>query len=311
MNSNSPKWMVICNPRAGSGKAHRDWPKIKKALNGLQIPFNQSFTEYHLHAIELARNAYNQGYRQFLAIGGDGTLNEIVNGVAQAGKGALAQSVFALVPVGKGNDWARSMCIPKKYPDAVALLIRGKKSEQEIGCVRWLNESGKEEKRLFINMFGAGFDAFVVEQIVALFEKKKKLSALSYIFELLRSLLHYKSRPVTIQLPGEVVNADLFTLAAGIGEYNGGGMRQCPGADRNDGLLDITLVRKVSPLTVILNLPRLFNGTFVKRKEVSRYLVPGLKIKGEALSFEADGELLGNKSAEIKVIGEKLYSLLP
>jgi len=311
MISDSPKWMIICNPRAGSGKAKRDWPKIQAALREMHISFEQKFTEFHLHAVELAHNAYHQGFRHFVAIGGDGTLNEIVNGVARAGEGALAQSLFALVPVGKGNDWARSMCIPRKYSDAVALLVHGKKSEQERGCVQWINEKGRKEKRLFVNMFGAGFDAYVVQRIVTLFEEKKKLSALSYIFELLRSLFHYKSQEVLLELPDKTVHAELFTLAAGIGEYNGGGMRQCPGADRNDGLLDVTLVRKVSPLTVILNLPRLFNGNFVKRQEVTRYLASRLKIKGEELSFEADGELLGNKEAEIYVIGEKLYSLLP
>ncbi len=311
MSARESTWMLICNPKAGAGRALKDRARIEAVLQKAQIPYELRFTEYHRHAIGLAAAAYRQGYRHFIAAGGDGTLNEIVNGVASTGRSHLAECTFALLPVGKGNDWARSTRIPRSYDAAAALLKKGRRATQEIGCVRWTREDGSTEERLFVNMFGAGFDAFVVEQIVRKFEKKKKLSALSYMLELLRSLFSYRSRPAEIAIGEQKLNVTLFTLAAGIGEYNGGGMRQCPGSDMNDGLLEITVVRKVSRATVLRNLPGLFSGKFVKRKEVSRHKSRHLILKGEGLAIEVDGELLGKAPAEIYVIEEKMQTRLP
>jgi len=311
MSEISSTWMIICNPKAGAGRAVRDWAHIEEALKKYGIRYEYRFSKYHRHAIRLAEEAYDMGFRHFVAVGGDGTLNELVNGVAARGRARLEDSEFALIPVGKGNDWARSTDIPHSYEKAVALLQNGRKGTQEIACVRWTNGNGETEERLFVNMFGAGFDSYVVERIVKKCEKKKKLSAMSYLLELLRSLFSYKSRPARIRIREQILEVPLFTLAAGIGEYNGGGMRQCPGSDMNDGLLEITVVRKVSLLTVIFNLPGLFSGKFVQRKEVSRHRSPAMKLEGAGLSMEVDGELLGKAPGEIYVIKEKLHTRLP
>ncbi len=311
MSRTSPTWMIICNPKAGAGRAVKDWAQIEAALEKYQIQYEYRFTEYHRHAIELAREACHAGFRHFVAVGGDGTLNELVNGVAASGIERLETCSFALIPVGKGNDWARSTQIPRAYDKAVALLKNGRAGTQEIGCVRWTREDGSTEERLFVNMFGAGFDSYVVERIVKKMEEKKKLSAMSYMLELLRSLFSYKSRPARIRIEDQSLEVSLFTLAAGIGEYNGGGMRQCPGSDMNDGLLEITVVREVSVPTVILNLPGLFSGKFVKRKEVSRHRSNALKLEGSGISMEVDGEWLGKAPGEIYVIAQKMHIRLP
>jgi len=311
MSQRSPTWKIICNPKAGAGRAIKDWAQIENIFRKYGIHYEYHSSEYHRHAVKLAEEAYDKGFRHFVAVGGDGTLNELVNGVAARGKARLKNSEFALIPVGKGNDWARSTHVPHTYEKAVALLKNGKKGNQDIGCVRWTNASGNVEERLFVNMFGAGFDSFVVEHLVKKVEKNKKLSTMSYLLGLLRSLFSYKSQPAHIDIGGQVLEVPLFTLAAGIGEYNGGGMRQCPGSDMNDELLEITVVHDVSLLTVIFNLPGLFSGKFVKRKEVSRHRSRVLKLEGANISMEVDGELLGNAPGEIYIIKEKLHTRVP
>jgi diacylglycerol kinase family enzyme len=161
-------------------------------------------------------------------------------------------------------------------------------------------------------MVGIGFDAFVANAIGERFERGSRMSTVSYTWQLLRSLFAYRSQPVKVALNGQDIRSCLFTLAAGIGQYNGGGMKQCPQAKPDDGLLDVTIVDHATIPVVIANIHRLFNGQFIQRKEVTQYQTKHLDIEASNnLLVEADGELLGKTPATINIIEKRLRVIIP
>lgn len=308
----SYQWKVICNPKSANGKASRDWPLLKSLLHEQQIEFDCDFSNYKYHAIDLSRQAFEHGFRHFIIIGGDGSFHEVVNGIAGLGMDALDQSRFALIPVGKGNDWARTFHIPKKYREAIRIISSSNTMPQDLGMVTFKDPSGFSASRFFINMTGIGFDAYVARAIGKRFERGSRLSTISYAWQLVRSLFTYRSKPASVSLNGMSISTRLFTLAAGIGRYNGGGMKQCPSALPDDGLLDITIVDHVSVPTVLLNIHRLFNGRFVTLRQVSQYQTSDMSISADRpLLIEADGEVLGKTPASITISQKKLHIVIP
>jgi diacylglycerol kinase family enzyme len=153
------EWFAVSNP-VSRRRGARDRGRIAALLGETGLAVKLVASEYHGHTAKLAADAARSGFRKFLAIGGDGTLNEILNGALASGAGE-GEAVFGLVPVGRGNDWARTHSIPTRYCDAVAVLVRGRAVVHDVGVA----EIGTDKlRRFFINAAGAGFDAHVVER---------------------------------------------------------------------------------------------------------------------------------------------------
>src|SRR5512136_1624015 len=121
-NPNHEKWMEIVNPNAGNGKGYKDWDYISKLLNSFQIDFDFCVTERHHHATELTHSAITAGFRKFISVGGDGTVNEIVNGIFNQHEVPTKDFSIAMIPVGTGNDWGRLFGIPNDYKKAVEVI---------------------------------------------------------------------------------------------------------------------------------------------------------------------------------------------
>ncbi len=299
------KWLVVVNPKAGSGKCERDWPEIKELLVKYGVSFLSVLTEHPFHAIEITRNMVNDlGFKKIIAVGGDGTLNEVVNGIFQQTRFATTDITLAMITVGTGNDWGRMYHFPLNYENAIKIIRNERTFLQDVGKVKYSYEA-EDKSRYFVNMAGMGYDAFVAKK-TNLQKEKGKGGRLSYLYNLATGLFQYKSVMLNITVDGkEVVDDQVFTLSIGICKYNGGGMMQLPNAIPDDGLFDMTVIRKTTKLRVVRNISRLFDGSFLKMSEVSTYTGQKIQIMStprHAIFLETDGESLGSSPLDFTIV---------
>ena len=295
------EWFAILNPNAGNGKGSKDWNRIEDILKKNSIRFNVKSTERKGHAIEFTRELIAGGYRKIISIGGDGTLNEIINGIFTQDHCPAAEIILSLIPVGTGNDWGRMFGIPLVYEGAVQVIKEEKLTLHDIGVVSYYNGEEKE-KRYFINIAGLGFESIVVKRTNKQKDKGKSSKAI-YFYNLLTSLISYKNAIADITIDGKSSRVKIFSINVGNGRYCGGGMRQTPDALPDDGLLDITVIKEIGRIEIIRSLKLLFDGTILSHPKVDGYRSNNLKVSSESLLYlEADGESLGHTPAEFSII---------
>lgn len=301
------EWFVIVNPNAGKRKGEKDWLEIAALLTEAGIKFTNVFTEHRGHAVILTRKYIENGYRNIIVVGGDGTLNEVVNGIFTQAHIPTENVRLAMIPVGTGNDWCRMFNIPGDYKQAIQLITNNKIFIQDTGTIKYISSKGVEKIRYFINMAGMGFDAMVAKKT----NKQKELgksNPMSYVVNILSSLFLYTSTKVTIMLDKEKIASDIFSMSVGICQYNGGGMKQAPGALPDDGLFDMTLIKPIGKFKIIRNIIKLFDGSFTKLPEVSTFRSSKIIIHSEPPMFmEADGESLGHTPFVFNILPQSLY----
>lgn len=295
------RWFVIVNPVAGSGRGLIDFPQISRLLRNDDIRHDAVFTEHKHHATELTVTAANQGYRRIIVIGGDGTLNEVVNGLFIQKAVEPCEILLAVIAVGTGNDWVRTFGIPQHYSEAIRAIREGRSFLQDVGTVTY-TESHYTQTRYMANVAGLGFDAYVISTFNHLKMKGYK-GGWMYLYSILKSYFRYKSSGARIWVDDKVVFNDLmFSLAIGICKYNGGGVQQLPNALADDGLLDLTIIRPVHWWHIVFRLKKLFNGDIYQIGHVIH--AQGRKVRIEAapsIQLETDGELMGGTPVEVNI----------
>lgn len=295
------RWFVIVNPVAGSGRGLIDFPQISRLLRNDDIRNDAVFTEHKHHATELTVTAANQGYRKIIVIGGDGTLNEVVNGLFIQKAVEPREMLLAVIAVGTGNDWVRTFGIPQHYSEAIRAIREERSFLQDVGTVTY-TESHYTQTRYMANVAGLGFDAHVISTFNHLKMKGYK-GGWMYLYSILKSYFRYKSSGTRIWVDGKVVFNDLMlSLAIGICKYNGGGMQQLPNALADDGLLDLTIIRPIHWWHIVFRLKKLFNGDIYQIGHVIH--AQGRNVKIEAAPFiqlETDGELMGGTPVEVNI----------
>jgi YegS/Rv2252/BmrU family lipid kinase len=300
-NPREGDWLVIVNPNAGNGKGKKDWNKISSFLKNHSISFEAIFTESRHEAIRLSSEGITAGFRKIISVGGDGTLNEIVNGIFNQNSCPTSDITLALIPVGTGNDWGRMFGIPLMYESAVKTISDGKKMLHDIGNISYYI-GDKQESRYFINIAGLGFEAAVVKRTNNQKDKGRSNKAI-YFYNLLMSLISYRNTEAELHIDGEVINSKVFSINVGNGRYCGGGMRQTPEALTDDGLLDITVINGMGKIEIIRNLQILYDGTILSHPKVDGYRTSRLQVmSAKPLFAEADGESLGHTPVEFTVI---------
>ena len=299
--SNRKEWLAIVNPNAGNGKGLKDWDLIAGFMKKENLSVNAKFTKAKGHAILLTQNGLKEGCRNIITVGGDGTLNEVMNGIFTDHSSYALETCLALIPVGTGNDWGRMFGIPTDHEKAVRIIADGKQMVHDVGIVTYFDGEEKK-KRYFINIAGLGFESVVVKRTN--FQKDRGHSGKAiYFYNLLMSLLSYKNTRAEIIVDGNKTTADVFSVNVGNGRYCGGGMRQTPDALPDDGLLDVTVINGVSKFEIIRSLKMLYDGTILSHPKIDGYKCRNLKVTSDSLLFvEADGESLGHTPAEFSII---------
>ena len=300
------RWFVIVNPVSGGGRGLTDFPKISNLLRESGVEHDPVFTAHRHHATELAVEAANRGYRKIIVVGGDGTLNEVVNGLFIQKQCEPKEILLAVIAVGTGNDWVRTFGIPRNYSAVVRAINEGYSYMQDVGKVTY-TESKVEQTRYMANVAGLGFDAYVID-IFNHQKLKGRKGKWLYLYSLLKGYFSAKPAGTTIEVDGKVIyNKLLFSLAVGICRYNGGGIQQLPRAVANDGLLDLTIIRPVHWWHVIFRARRLFNGKIYSIGHVEHAQGKRVKIvSAPNIPLETDGELLGGTPVTISVVPQAI-----
>ena len=295
------KWFVVVNPTSGGGKGLTDFPHISKLLRDNNIQHEAVFTEHKHHATALTVHAINSGYRHSIVVGGDGTLHEVVNGLFIQKCAEPKEITIAVISAGTGNDWIRMFGIPTRYSEAIRAIKEGCTFLQDVAEVEY-EESKYRQTRYMANVAGLGFDAAVIKRTLSS-KAKGVLGRGGYLWCLVRSFFSHKSTGVKIWIDDRLVFNDLlFSIAIGVGKYNGGGIQQLPDAVADDGILDVTLIRPVHWWHVVFRLRRLFNGTIYSIGHVTH--ARGKKIHIESspeMPLEIDGELYSGTPVELRV----------
>jgi len=297
-------WKVIVSSRSGGGKARHDWPEIANLLKAKSIEFIASITDHAYHAIELAREAVLSGFRKLLVVGGDGAVHEVLNGLYSQTEVSPSEVTVGLIPVGSGNDWSRLHRIPADYGRAVDLIAEAgvRTRLQDVACVHTLMD-GKPYCRYMMNIGGLGFDSDVCRRF-DIAKEHGHAGDRQYLKSLLSGFLAYRPLRFRVAVDGEeFYHGTAFSVALGIGQYCGGGMRQTPDAVPDDGLINVTVVGKLSKWKFLSKVPSLFKGDIYRHKEVRHTTGRRVEISAAPYSYmEVDGEPVGITPVRIEVI---------
>ena len=295
------EWFTIINPNAGNGKGKKDWSRILSLFERESIPIVSRFTRQKGQAMEFVRESIGSGFRKFISVGGDGTLNEVINGIFTQELCSPKEIVTAMIPVGTGNDWGRMFGIPLVYEGSVGIIKENKQLLHDIGVISY-HEGSQQYKRYFINIAGLGFEALVVSKTNRQKEKGKSSKAI-YFYNLLSSLISYRKTESDVIIDGRILHSRVFSVNVGNGRYCGGGMRQTPDALPDDGLLDITVIKDMSRWEIIRSLKLLYDGTILSHPKVDGYRSNNLLVESESpLYAQADGESLGHTPVSFSII---------
>jgi len=289
---------LIVNPVAGAGKTAKKWPYIKSLLENIGLCFEHDLTEAPGHAIELAKSAAKKGCELVVTVGGDGTINEVVNGLYDSGN--IADVMLGIISTGTGRDYIRTIGIPWAYQEACQCLMNPRKFTVDVGVIEYMKD-GQMVKRLFVNFAGLGFDAEVVRTTT---QKFKALgNTASYLTGLLSTLLFYRNKNISLTVDGSAAERKICTVLMSNGKYGGGGMFAAPDADPTDGLLDVLIIGDLSKSDLLWSLPRLYKGTHLTHPKVTIERAREIEIKSaEPVSLQADGELLGGLPARFYIL---------
>lgn len=298
------RWFLIFNPFSGGKPRKKDkvLSRIHKALEDMRISFDTVETEAPGDARKKVKQAIlNQGRRKILVAGGDGTIHEVVNGIFDAEPGVRAQDItLGCIPVGSSNDWVKTVDIPTDIEAAARALKLGHYFFQDVGIIEFEGENGPE-LRHFVNIAGIGFDAEVVKSMQA--RSRKGQPSGSWQKHIFKNLGRYHSAPMRIYVDGELwEETKVFSIAAGICRYNGNGMIPLPEALPDDGELDLTLIRAISPIQVLLHKSKMYDGSFTSLPFINQAQGHTFRFESDVpVSVEADGELLGMLPATISL----------
>lgn len=309
MESNNRFWHVILNPIALNGKRIHFWNKIARELMQDGFEFIEWVTTKRENAIDVAESIIKKGGTQILIVGGDGTLNEVVNGVMKLPKLA-SQILLCVVPSGTGNDWAKTHRLKPTAKSIRAMLLNGKVVKHDVGIVHSI-KNHETISRFFINIAGFGFDAAVIHR---LYESRKYRigNKFIYIKNVLATLFTHHSVECIIEHDGLTSKANVFSVAAGICKYNGNGMKQVPMANFQDGFLDFVFICKMSRWSLITQVPKLFSGKHLLHPKVFHIRTKKCNIipLGRVLG-EVEGEMLEEGSYQVEIAFEQLKFLVP
>ena len=279
---------IILNPTAGRGKG-------KNAQQIIEDVLRESFVEYDIEltkgpglALELAKKAVKDGYNTVVAAGGDGTVNQVLNGLAESG------IPMAVLPCGTGNDFAAMLGMPKDLKESMQQILNGSIGQVDL-C--------KVNDHYFISSVGVGFDGQVAHTVNNSFPYLRGM--IVYILGVLKTIFSYRGHHLRITIDGKTTELDALLVAIANSKSYGGGLKIAPDALINDGLLDICTAKMMKPLEILLSLPKLVKGTHGALKKIRFYKGKSISLESDTpLYYQVDGEVFKGTSLNIQLISQ-------
>ena len=295
--------LVIVNPRSGRGLTESRWARVRGALTDGLGELDSAFTAGPRDACAVARREAEAGRRLIVALGGDGTISEVANGILDAGAGARTE--LGIIPRGTGGDFRRTLDLPHDVAEAARRIRDGQARPLDAGRVHFRGHAGQEEVRHFVNVASFGFSSTVATRANA--SSKRFGGRMAFFGATLRALVSYDNTDVWLTIGAEPRERRRVLMAAvGNGRFFGGGMKICPEARIDDGALDLVTVGDFSKGEVLVNLGRLYEGTHLELDAVQSARVTRVAVEpvetAARIPIELDGETPGHLPAVFEIV---------
>jgi diacylglycerol kinase (ATP) len=292
---------VIVNPASGNGRARKNWPKISATLMTHGLHHDVVFTTGPDDATRIARELATAGARTIVAVGGDGTVNEIINGMMDDNSPVNPETRLLVLPSGTGRDLGRSLGTGQ-VETAISALVQGSTAKIDLGRISYQTHAGEPATRYFANVADLGLGASVAERLSG--SSKVLGGLLTYLVAAVKTIIRYKPTEIVVDVQDDRIfhdSANMVVLANG--QYFAGGMRVAPTASICDGLLEMYILTDVGKRALLTSiLPRVYRGRHVGREGVLHVRTSSVTIKSPSgMLLEMDGEQIGMAPVRVEV----------
>ena len=308
MKSERTSTVFLVNPASDNGATGKRWPELAHRAAGLGLTGETVFSERPGHLIELAERAARDDAALVVAVGGDGTLNEAVNGLVRAGGVATE---LATIPIGTGMDFVRTYGIPARFEDAVRTACAGKTRTIDVGRVTYRTWDGAEAERYVANVGSVGMSAAVAQRANGM--SKVAGGRATFFYALVRVFLEWKNTLVSVELAsGERREGHMHDVIVANGQYHGGAMWLAPEAQPDDGLFDVILIGDITKRDFMTTAPKIYRGTYLSHPKVELLRSRAVAVDApERLPIELDGEQVGTTPVRFEVVPGALRVRVP
>jgi YegS/Rv2252/BmrU family lipid kinase len=295
--------LVIVNPRSGRGLDESKWARVRGALIDGLGELDSAFTGAPRDAAAIARREAEAGRRLIVALGGDGTISEVANGILEAGAGG--ETELGIVPRGTGGDFRRTLELPHDITEAAKRIREGEARQVDAGRVHFRGHAGQTLVHHFVNVASFGFSSTVATRANA--SSKRFGGRVAFLGATLRALASYGNTDVWLTVGDRPRERRRILMAAvGNGRFFGGGMKICPEARLDDGALDLVTVGDFSKGEILVNIGRLYEGTHLELEAVENARITRVAVEpveSEArIPIELDGETPGHLPAVFEIL---------
>ena len=292
---------VIINPVAGGHSIRREWPQISRQLQKVGLSFDHEFTRSAGHATEIASRAIDSGYRYLIAVGGDGTVSEVANGMLRSSNST--DSILGIVNAGTENAFSFSLGIDEDRINSCTCLAGHRRVLIDVGVVKCWSH-GQPVERFFVNEASIGFSAEIVGAWRSLPGTLGRGMNLPFrVVAGYKALAMHRNKTVRVRIGNEVESLCICTVVVANGQYCGDRMLIAPHASLYDGLLDAIIVKDVSISELIKIRPTLYDGSHISHAKISEEKITTITVESdEPLLVEADGDVIGESPASFRVM---------
>jgi len=296
------KMMMIVNPASANGKTGSNWAQMDSHLRSLGLEFSEQMTAAAGDATRMTRQALCEGYTTIVSVGGDGTLNETLNGFFEQGSLINPEARLGVICCGTGGDFVRTSGIPREFPEAARLLKEGKSRTLDVGQIVFNTHEGERVSRYYLNVAGFGLDGEVVYRVN---NTSKALGGfLSFLWGTVYGILAHQSLPIKLEVDDQICYEGMMTIVAvANGQYFGGGMQIAPMAQLESGHFEVVLIEAMSKFELLTCLPTIYKGTHINNPHFKAF--SGSRVKAtspQQVLVDIDGEQPGQLDAEFSII---------
>lgn len=309
----APRTVVVVNPNSQGGKLGKRWPEVAETLQRA-FPFEDVMTTGVGDATRLTRSALESGAERIVAIGGDGTVNEVVNGFFVEGQPIAPDATFALVPYGTGGDFRRTLGVANDVQEAAKVIAMGKRRRIDLGKLTFVANTGGQAIRMFANITSFGLSG-VVDRLVN--DSKKRLGGkMAFAWASIKATFQYTNQRVQLVFDGtDRVESTIYNVAVANGRFFGGGMKVAPNAELDDGMFDVVAFGDMG-LGEALKLSRkIYDGAHLSMDKVTsrraRTVYAEPIDSNAVVELDVDGEAPGKLPAQFELVPQALWVATP